>query len=46
MGGQVGGRMDIRGEYGFSSLMEQKKKGKTTLSFAPPEKEFFFIFMM
>jgi hypothetical protein len=32
---------------GFSSLMKQKKKLKTTLSFASPEKEIFiFIFMM
>jgi hypothetical protein len=38
--------MDIRGVYGFSSLMKQNKKAKNTLSFASPEKDFFFIFMM
>ena len=28
MGGGVGGRMDIRGECGFSSLVKQNKKAK------------------
>jgi hypothetical protein len=37
--------MDIRGVYRFSSLMKQKKKGKITLSFASPEKEFFYIYL-
>jgi hypothetical protein len=33
--------MDIRGVYGFSSLVKQNKKAKNyaTLSFASPEKE-------
>jgi hypothetical protein len=35
--------MDIRGVYGFSSLMKQKKKLKITLlSFASPEKKLLF----
>jgi hypothetical protein len=42
-----GMREKVRGVYGFSSLMKQKKKLKITLSFASPEKEiYFFIFMM
>ena len=36
----MGGRMDIRGVYGFSSLVKQIKKGKIALSFASPD--FFF----
>ena len=28
MGGWVGGRIDIRGVYGFSSLVKQNKKAK------------------
>jgi len=28
-----------RGQYRFSSLMKQKKRGKITLSFTSPEKE-------
>ena len=37
----------VRGEYGFSSLMKQKKKLKITLSFASPGKQnYYFIFML
>ena len=39
----MGGRMDIRGVYGFSSLVKQNKKLKFTLSFASPEKENYFF---
>ena len=35
--------MDIRGVYGFSSLVKQNKKLKFTLSFASPEKENYFF---
>jgi hypothetical protein len=37
--------MDIRGVYGFSSLMKQKKKLKITLSFASPEEENYFFYI-
>jgi hypothetical protein len=33
MGGWVGGRIDIRGVYGFSSLVKQNKKGKNCAVF-------------
>ena len=40
---QMDGRRDgQRGGCGFNSLMKQKKKAKIALSFASPEKEFFF----
>ena len=29
----------VRGEYRFSSLMKQKKRGEIALSFTSPEKE-------
>jgi hypothetical protein len=45
MRGWVGGRMGIRGEYRFSSLLKKKKKGKIALSFASPEKEIFFLYL-
>jgi hypothetical protein len=42
-----GMREKVRGVYGFKLSYEAKKKLKTTLSFASPEKEIFFlIFMM
>jgi hypothetical protein len=45
MGGWVGGRMDIRGVYRFSSLMKQKKKLKITLSFASPKKKIIILYL-
>ena len=38
-----GQRERVRGEYRFSSLMKQKKKGKIALSFASPEQEFLYL---
>jgi hypothetical protein len=47
MGGWVGGRMDIRGVYGFSSLMRQNKKAKNYAVFCFAGKNYYyFIFMM
>jgi hypothetical protein len=45
MGGGVGGRMDIRGECGFSSLVKQNKKGKkcAVFCFAGKRKLVFYI---
>jgi hypothetical protein len=34
------------GDAGLALLWSKKKKGKITLSFTSPEKEFFYIFMM
>ena len=56
MGGGMGGGMGfefarrmrekVRGEYRFSSLIKQKKKGgEIALSFASPEKEKYFLFI-
>ena len=45
MGGWVGGRMGIMGEYRFSSLVKQKNKRKITLSFTSPEKENYFSYI-
>jgi hypothetical protein len=43
----VGGRMDIRGVYRFSSLMEKKIKGENYAVFYFTGKRFFiYIFMM
>ena len=43
--GRIGGRREqVRGEYRFSSLVEQKKRGKITLSFTSPE--FFLNFFL
>jgi hypothetical protein len=42
MGGWVGGRMDIRGVYGFSSLVKQNKKAKNYAVFCFAGKTFFF----
>jgi hypothetical protein len=42
-----GGREKIRGQYRFSSLMKQKKRGRNCAVFCFPEKEFFlYIYMM
>jgi hypothetical protein len=46
MGGWVGGRMGIRGEYRFSSLVTQKIKGKNYAAFYFTGKRIFFKFMM
>jgi hypothetical protein len=40
-----GWRERARGGCGFSSLMKQKR-GKITLSFTSPEKDFLYIFIM
>jgi hypothetical protein len=43
----VGGRMDIRGVYRFSSLVKQNKKGKIYAVFCFAGKRIFFlIFVM
>jgi hypothetical protein len=39
-----GMREKVRGGYGFSSLMKQKKRGKFTSSFTSPD--FFLIFFL
>ena len=46
MGGWVGGRMDIRGDCGFSSLMKQNKKAKiyAVFCFAGKKKLLFYIY--
>ena len=42
----MGGRREkVRGVYGFSSLMKQKKKLKITLSFASPEKKIIILYL-
>ncbi len=41
----MGGRMDIRGVYGFSSLVKQKIKGKNYAVFFLPGKEFLYIYL-
>ena len=47
MGGWVGGRMDIRGVYMFSSLMKQNKKAKICFVICFAEKKnYYFIFML
>jgi hypothetical protein len=39
---RMGGQTErARGGGGFSSLVTKKQKGKITLSFASPEKDFF-----
>ena len=45
-GGGMGGRMDIRGECGFSSLMKQNKKAKNyaVFCFAGKKKLLFYIY--
>ena len=45
MGGYVGGRMDIRGLYRFSSLVKQNKKAKIcfVIYIAGFFFEFFFV---
>ncbi len=46
-GGGMGGRMDIRGECGFSSLMKQNKKAKNYAVFCfAGKKNYYFIFML
>jgi len=43
----VSGRMDIRGVYGFSSLVKQNKKGKNYAVFCfAGKKNIFLIFVM
>ena len=46
--GWVGGRMDIRGVYRFSSLVKQNKKAKIcfVIHIAGERKIFFYIFVM
>jgi hypothetical protein len=41
----VGGRMDIRGVYGFSSLMKQKIKAKNYAVFCFAGKRFLYIYI-
>ena len=43
MGGWVGGRMDIRGVYRFSSLVKQNKKAKIYAVFCFAGKRIFFF---
>ena len=44
--GGVGGRMDIRGECGFSSLVKQNKKGKNCAVFCFAEKrKILFVYL-
>ena len=45
-GFMAGAEGEGRGEHRFMKLMKLKIKGKTTLSFTSPEKDFFYIFMM
>jgi hypothetical protein len=40
-----GGRMDIRGVYGFSSLVKQNKKAKNYAVFCFAGKRIFFIYL-
>jgi hypothetical protein len=40
-----GGERRQGGEYTLSPLVKGEKKGKNTLSFTSPEKDFFYIFM-
>ena len=45
MGGWVGGKMDIRGECGFSSLVEQKIKGKNYAVFCFAGNIYIYIYI-
>ena len=45
MGGQVGGGMDIRGEYRFSSLVKPKKKEKIYAVFYFTGNRFIYIYI-
>jgi hypothetical protein len=45
MGGWVGGRMGIRGQYRFSSLVKQKKKEKNyAVLYFTGKRIFFYIY--
>jgi GTPase SAR1 family protein len=41
----VGGRIDIRGVYRFSSIVKQKIKGENYAVFCFAEKRIFFLFL-
>jgi hypothetical protein len=46
MGGYVGGRMDIRGVYRFSSLVKQNKKAKICfVIYIAGERKIFFLYL-